>query len=256
MNLFFREYGEDNRKNLIILHGLLGSSDNWHTPATRLADRFHIYCVDQRNHGRSPHLPEMNYPALAGDVLEFMEEHGSGPWFVMGHSMGGKVAMELALARPESVSRLVVVDISPFFDKPVYENVFKAILELDIGSIESRGDADDRLAGKVKDRMVRLFLLKNLKREKDGTFAWRINLEALNSNYHRIWEPVRDGRKYEGPVLFIEGGKSSAGVSEQFDEIKRLFPRAAVRRIEEAGHWVHSERPDEFETAVRDFLTD
>ena len=254
MKLHYREYGYEDSDPLIILHGLLGSADNWHTPAGHLSGHRHIFSVDQRNHGKSPHLPEMNYPAMAGDLDEFLEIHGIHAADVMGHSMGGKTAMELALSRPEKVNKLIVVDISPFFDRPVYENIFEALVDLDVNSLKARSEADSRLAEKVPDRMLRLFLLKNLRRDDEGNFYWRINLEALNSHYNRIWEPVAGDRVFEGPVLFIEGEKGGSGLSDDFPRIRELFPNAGLERIAGAGHWVHSEQPEAFLDAVKRFL--
>lgn len=241
----------------VILHGLLGSGENWQTPAKKLATSgFTVYTPDLRNHGNSFHHEEMDYTVMAEDIHRFISDLHEKEVFVIGHSMGGKVGMELALRYPGDVRALVVVDISPFRYKPVYANVFSALQDIAVGTLNSRSQADRQLEEKVPDRMVRLFLLKNLRRDENGSFYWRINLKALSKNYHHIWAEIDTSGSYEKPVLFVEGEKSEAGIKPQFDKIKEIFPSAAYRMIEGAGHWVHSEKPKEFLRSVKEFLKD
>ena len=188
--LHYRRFG-DAGPVCIILHGLLGSGENWQAPAKKLAAAgYLVYAPDMRNHGMSFHADEMDYPVMAEDVHRLVRDLGSGPVRLIGHSMGGKIGMELALAHPEDLEKLIVVDISPFRYKPLYANVFTALQDIDAGALTSRSQADRQLQAKVSDRLVRLFLLKNLRRNKDGTFYWRINLQALADNYHHIWAGV------------------------------------------------------------------
>lgn len=251
--LYYQQFGSAG-PDLIILHGLLGSGDNWRSHAKRLAGTHRVFCLDLRNHGRSFHAPEMDYPVMARDVYRFITEYCRAPVRVLGHSMGGKGAMELALEYPDRIESLVVVDISPFEYEPVYSNVFSALLDLDLAHLKSRRDADELLSRRVPDRMLRLFLLKNLKREKSGKFRWKINLEGLSRNYRSIWAGLDMDRSYTGPALFIEGGSSDAGIGEDWEDILQSFPAAQYTVIEEAGHWVHSERPDRFYDAVSSFF--
>ncbi|MFP4561917.1 MAG: alpha/beta fold hydrolase [Spirochaetia bacterium] len=250
--LRYAKYGSG--RPLIILHGLLGSGDNWQSQAKHLARGYAVYTPDLRNHGSSFHDEEMSYPAMAEDVRRLMHADTIERPFVMGHSMGGKTAMELALRYPKDVEALVVVDIAPFPYKPIYGNLFSALEHVDVESITGRKDAEEQLKPYVSDRMVRLFLLKNLRRTDEGGFAWRVNLESLSRHYNEIWAGLEGNRVFEGPVLFVEGEKSRAEITERWDEIKEYFPRAENVVIPRAGHWVHAEKPREFLRIVTGFL--
>lgn len=251
-SLNYEKYGSG--RPLIILHGLLGSGENWRTPAKQLARRYAVYTPDLRNHGSSFHDEEMSYPVMAEDIRRFMDAEGIEGPIVLGHSMGGKAAMELALRHPGDVASLVVVDIAPFDYKPVYSNIFSALRHVDIDSVRTRKDAEEELKPYVHDRMVRMFLLKNLRRNEGEGFSWRVNLDALSRHYGEIWAGLEGGRVYEGPVLFVEGEKSGSEITERWDEIVELFPSAQKEVIPRAGHWVHAEKPKEFFHKVRGFL--
>lgn len=254
MSLFYREFGNGSREGLAVLHGLLGSGENWRGPAKKLSAHFDVVTLDLRNHGNSFHADKMDYPTMAADVFQTLTAVSPEPWRVLGHSMGGKVAMKMALSRPEAVEKLVVVDIAPFRYKPIYGNLFESLQHIDPAAISSRGDADRKLQAYVPDRLVRHFLLKNLVRNPDGSYSWRVNIDSLKENYPNIWAGIEDEGKYEGPTLFIEGERSESGISEQFGEIRRWFPNAVLERIPKAGHWVHSENPSAFLAAVTRFL--
>jgi len=238
----------------IILHGLLGSSDNWISMAKRIGRHYRVYALDLRNHGASFHSPEMGYPEMAEDVRRFIEGITGGPACVIGHSMGGKAGMELALSFPDVVERLVVVDISPFRYRALYNNVFDRLKKLHISELKSRGEADRELVEHIPDRMLRLFLLKNIGRNDSGGFSWKVNLDALAVNYHKIWDSIDTSRQFEKPVLFMEGELSNAEIKLQFEEIKKTFPLAEYKLMKNAGHWVHSEKPDDFYRTVKNFL--
>ena len=250
--LAFGKYGSG--RPLIILHGLLGSGENWKSQAKHLARRYAVYTPDLRNHGSSFHDEQMSYPVMAEDVRRMMDEETIAGPLVMGHSMGGKTAMELALRYPEDVEALVVVDIAPFPYKPVYSNLFSALEKVDVNAVGSRKEAEEQLKPYVSDRMVRLFLLKNLRRPAAGGFAWRVNLAALSRHYTDIWGGLEGSRVYRGPVLFVEGEKSGSGITERWDEITELFPSAEKAVIPKTGHWVHAEKPREFLHVVSGFL--
>ncbi len=252
MRLAYKKYGAG--RPLVILHGLLGASGNWHTLAGKtFAARFEVYAVDLRNHGRSPHSDVFDYPAMVEDLLEFVDEHGLARVHLLGHSMGGKTAMHFALAHPERVERLVVVDIGPGAYPPRHAEIFEALRALDLGAYAARSDLDAALARRIPSYPIRQFLLKNLAYDGSG-YAWQMNLEGLYRNYARINAAVDDGRTFAGPVLFIRGGASDYVDEADLPAIRALFPQAYLVTIAGAGHWVHAEKPDAFAEAVLAFL--
>ena len=252
--LHYREYGSGDP--LIILHGLLGSGSNWHSIARNLAARFRVITVDQRNHGDSPWIDGMDYPSQAQDVAELIDSLSLGTVFLIGHSMGGKTAMELALSRPERVGALVVVDIAPIAYPPKHRDMLEAMLKLDVSHIRKRSRADELLAEKIEDRMLRLFLLKNLKRRDDGFFEWGINLPGIVGDYESVWAGIDGDRTYEGPVLFIAGGNGGYLTDADRAPILERFPAATFEIFEKAGHWVHADDPEGFVERVAAFLPD
>ncbi len=254
MELFYKAYGEG--PPLIVLHGLLGASGNWHTLASRVfARHFRVFTVDQRNHGRSPHDPVHDYPAMAGDLEAFMDRRGLTSAHVLGHSMGGKTAMQFALTRPRRVDRLVVVDIAPKRYPPWQLDILDALRDLDLNAFRSRAEIDAALARRVPSVPVRQFLLKNLRREPHGGFSWMMNLEALYRNYDRLSDDIPAEGTFDGPALFVRGGASSYVADEDLPRIRRRFPHAELVTIPGAGHWVHAEAPEAFARVVLDFLT-
>ena len=252
MQLHFKEFGQG--RAVILLHGLLGSSDNWQPIALRLAESFHVFAVDQRNHGQSPHSNEMDYPLMAGDVNEFMTGRGLATAMVVGHSMGGKTAMQFALQFPERVEKLVVADMAPRAYVPAYTKIFAAQLGLDLKSFSTRQQIEDALAPEVPDLVLRRFLLKNLGRNSDGSFFWKINLRGLAENESKLCAPVSAPAPFTKPALFIRGGKSDYVNPEDEPLIRELFPQAEIATLAEAGHWVHADRPEEFVRRVLRFL--
>ncbi len=254
MRLHFREYGQG--PPLIILHGLFGSLDNWGAVATRLAPEFHVYAVDQRTHGGSAHSAEMDYIAMANDLRQFMEEHSLGRAHVLGHSMGGKTAMQFALLNAAKVDHLIVVDIAPRAHEPEHEFIFAALFGLDLPRYQSRVEIEQALAPAIRDLAVRRFLLKNLVRTPAGAFDWRFNLAGLHRNYGALAGGVEPGGMFDGPTLFVRGEKSEYLNEGDWPAIRARFPRARLVVIPGAGHWVHVEAPDLFLAAVKNFLTE
>lgn len=255
LELAHTEYGEAGPP-VVILHGLLGSNRNWATIAKRLADGHRVFGLDLRNHGGSPWSDVMSYEAMADDLGAFIDRRGLGPAAVVGHSMGGKVAMHFALTRPEQVARLVVVDIAPVRYEHGFEAFIEAMRRVDLGRTDRRAEVERMLAAWIPDVGVRHFLLQNLVRHEES-FAWRPNLDALAARMEEILGfPAAGARLYEGPTLFIVGERSHYVRPEHRREITRLFPRAEVTTIAQAGHWVHAEQPQAFLAHLQAFLTD
>jgi esterase len=253
MQLYFREFGHG--QPLVILHGLFGSSDNWPGLAQKFAEKFRVLTLDLRNHGRSPHSDEMNYPVMAGDMVEFLDAHNLESANVLGHSLGGKVAMQLALDFPARVEKLVVADKSPRDYAPEHEKIFSALLALDLAKFKTRQQIEDALAPEIPDLAVRRFLLKNLGHNSNGSYFWKINLRGLAENYPRLREVVTGKNPFPKPALFLRGEKSNYVLESDELLIQKLFPRAKIETISGAGHWVHADAPQEFARRVLEFLT-
>lgn len=235
---------------LLIVHGLFGSARNWGAIATRLADARPVITVDMRNHGHSPWTERHRYPDIATDLAEVIAAQG-GPVDVLGHSMGGKAAMMLALTRPDLVHRLIVADIAPVAYGHTQAHLIAAMRALDLPALSRRREADRALAAHVDDRAVRAFLLQSLDLKADLP-RWRLNLDALDVEMPHIlgWPETTTG-PFEGPVYFLSGAASDYVRPEHRATIKALFPAARFARIPGAGHWLHAEKPREFEAAVR-----
>jgi len=252
MQLHFREYGRG--EPLILLHGLFGDGGNWQGLAAALTDRFRVLVPDLRNHGRSPHSPEMNFPVMAADVAGLLAAQGVTAAAFLGHSLGGKVAMQLALTRPGLVRKLIVADMAPRAYPPLHLEILAALQALDVGSFTSRTEIEAVLAGAVPSERLRRFLLKNLTRNTGGTFEWRMNVTALADNYPHLLAAVTGPQPYAGPALFLRGGRSEYVPTADEPLILELFPRAQIRTIANAGHWVHTDEPEEFLRLVWEFL--
>ena len=237
---------------LLIVHGLFGSARNWGAIARRLADARRVVTVDMRNHGESFHAEGHGYADLAADLAEVIAEIG-GPVDVVGHSMGGKAAMQLALTRADLVNRLVVADIAPVAYGHSQAHLTRAMRALDLTGVTTRTEADRRLQGAVDDPGLRAFLLQSLDLKGDAP-RWRLNLDVLEREMEGItgW-PGTDGR-FEGPTLFLTGALSDYVRPEHRAGIKRLFPNARFAKLPGAGHWLHADKPREFEAALRTFL--
>jgi esterase len=253
VRLHFREYGKGNP--LVILHGMCGSLDNWHTVSRRLAARFRVLAVDQRNHGQSPHHEEMSYARMAGDLSEFFEEQSIANAPVMGHSMGGKTAMQFAFDFPEKISRLIVVDIAPRAYEPVHATALQALLAVDLKSCPTRETVEAAVATPVPDPLVRQFLLKNLARDSGGVFRWKLNLRNILQSYSLLNAAIDPPRPSETPALFIRGGRSDFIQEQDFAAIRHCFPRAELCTIGKAGHWVQADAPEALVARVEQFLT-
>jgi esterase len=255
MNLHYNSYGTEPHPALIILHGLFGSSDNWHSFAQKFGVQFHTFVLDARNHGRSPHNDQFNYQVMAEDVIEFMTQQRISSASLLGHSMGGKTAMLTALLRPELVDKLIVVDIAPRSYKAHHDQVFDALTSLELNAFEFRKDIDEALALKIPEITVRQFLMKNLARNESGGFQWKMDLEVIEKNYSRINEELPRDRQFKKPALFLRGDKSDYIQMDDLPVINRLFPDAELVTLKDAGHWVHVDAPEEFSETVLEFLS-
>lgn len=253
LELNYKTFGQG--EPVIILHGLFGTLDNWQTIARQLAENHSVFILDQRNHGRSPHADVHNYPAMAEDLRQFMEAH----WMydganVIGHSMGGKTAMQFALEHPDLVKKLVVVDIAPKAYQGNHYEIFEALLEMDLDRLTDRKDAETYLSQHISEEDVRQFLMKNLTRKPEGGFEFKMNLPVLWENYPAILAGV-EGAPFEGPSLFIRGSRSKHVILPDDEPlIKKMFPNSTIETVEGAGHWVHAEKPVELLGLVQDFL--
>ncbi len=252
MRLFHRDLGTAGLPPLVILHGLLGSSRNWLTAGRDLASRYHVYALDLRNHGASPHSAEMTYPAMLDDVFAWFDAHGLAKATVMGHSMGGKVAMLLACRHPALVERLIVVDTAPrAYRSPGLESQFAAMAALPLDALRSRVDAEERLEGKVPDWTVRKFLTTNLAQDSAGRWHWSVNLPVLDAALADLGKnPLAPTDRFAGPALFVAGGRSRFLLAADHAAITAHFPGARFEVIAGAAHNPHAETREAFVRVV------
>lgn len=250
MHLHYHRSGQG--RPLVMLHGLFGSWDNLGASVKALAENHDVIAVDLRNHGRSSHQPDHSYPDMAEDLLRLLDSLSIERVVLLGHSMGGKVAMEFALTHPERVERLIVVDIAPVEYPHHHKKVFEGLKSLNLKNIKSRNQADEHLSEHVNEPGVRAFLLKNLYRE-EGLFRWRMNLETLETQYANIAAAPRTGL-FDKPTLFIKGADSDYLTSDHQHEVASRFPQAKLKIIAGTGHWPHAEKPDLFMRIVKDFI--
>lgn len=251
MKLFFREYGQG--QPLIILHGLFGSSDNWLTQAKILSSQYKVFTIDQRNHGQSPHDEAFDYTVMVEDLLEFVEDHQLQNPIVLGHSMGGKTAMNFAIRHPDRLEKLIVVDISPRPYDLEHYIIVKGLNAIPINTLTSRNDADAILSEYVSEPDVRQFLLKNLQRKAEGGFSWKINLPVIGQKLSNIGLDLQFEGKFEKPALFIRGSRSNYVLDSDKSKIKEIFPKSSLITME-TGHWVQAEKPKEFVDVVIQWL--
>ena len=250
--LLHRGQNPTDRPPLLIAHGLFGSGRNWGVIARRLADRRDVIAVDMRNHGQSPRAATQSYPDMAADLAEVIRARG-GQMDVLGHSMGGKAAMQLGLSEGSLLRRLVVADIAPVAYSHDQTRHIAAMRALDLTGLASRAEADRRLSATVPDAGLRAFLLQSLDL-KASPPEWRLNLDVLQAEMPRIvgW-PGTEGR-FAGPTLFLAGADSQYIKPEYRETIRSLFPAARFAKLIGAGHWLHADKPREFEETVRAFL--
>lgn len=255
VQLSYEEIGPKTASPIVILHGLFGSKRNWGAVAKALSATHRVFALDMRNHGESEWGDAMTYEALAADVAKFIHHHDLAPCTLIGHSMGGKAAMVLALRQPELISRLVVVDIAPVSRETDIGAYIQVMKDTPLDTCARRKDVEEHLCGHVTSPAIRQFLLQNLLRE-DGGFRWRLNLKALEAGMGDIadFPALSYEVHYAAPTHFIIGGKSDYVMAHHMDTIRMLFPKVSTTTISEAGHWVHAEAQDEFLFALQDFI--
>ena len=265
MDLFFRRVGQGTP--LIILHGLYGSSDNWLTIARNLSEQYEVFIPDLRNHGHSPHHPQHTYPLLCADIIEMMDNNDIEQCVMLGYSMGGKVAMHVAMTVPQRIKKLIIDDIAPvnYCSSPDFStygaehlNIVDTLLNTDLTQYSKREEINEAWKHSIRDENVRRFLLKNLQRGKEDNFNWRINIQAIAHNLPHILngmnEPDR-GWQIEVPTLFIKGEHSPYISSTMYPLIRQRFVNYRIANIPNAGHWVHVEQPAAFLDEIHQFLT-
>lgn len=242
-------------KPLVILHGFMGTGDNWKTLGNQFAaDGFQVHLLDQRNHGKSFHSEEWDYKVMAADLLYYCAQHHLDTIYLMGHSMGGKTAMEFATSYPERVTKLIVADIGPKEYPSHHQDILKALSLLDFTVLKSRGQADRVLGDLIKDAGTRQFLLKNLYWRAKGLLGLRVNLAVVSAKIEEVGKALGATLTYHGDTLFVRGAKS--GYIEEADEwgIKNQFPKSQLKTVSNAGHWLHAENPEEYYDIVMNFL--
>lgn len=234
-------------KPLCILHGFLGMSDNWKTLGNSYSENgFEVHLIDQRNHGRSFHSEDFNYDYLAEDLLNYLKHHEIESTFLIGHSMGGKTAMQFACSYPNKVKKLIVADIAPKYYPPHHSYIIDALNKIVVENIVSRTEADIQLKKYIPDFGTRQFLLKNLHRTDDKRLQFRFNLRVLSEKMEEVGENISSTDRYDGSTLFLKGDRSEYVVENDISEIKKHFPKARLETINDAGHWLHAENPEQF----------
>lgn len=254
MKLFFRQTG-DSGPAIVILHGIFGSSDNWLTVSKTIAGRgYRVFALDQRNHGQSPRADDQRYTSMAADLREFLIDQHLENSILIGHSMGGKTVMQYAMDYPHSFNKLVVVDIAPKFYPIHHRDIIRGLNAIDLMGLTNRNEADAVLSQYEPLVAVRQFLLKNLFRNEQGRFDWRLNLPVIERELHGVGDELTNPRIVTEPTLFTRGSESPYVLDEDIPTIKRIFPNARVETIQGASHWVQAEKPVEFVDVLMKFI--
>ena len=256
MLLHSRIIGEGNNI-IVILHGLFGSGDNWKTHANKLeSEGFCIHLIDQRNHGRSFHSNEFNYNLLVKDLKHYLDHNKIHNCILIGHSMGGKTAMNFALKHTGYISELIIIDIAPKHYPIHHDKIIEALVSLDLNSILSRGEAEQKLSKYIDDIPMKNFLLKNLYWIDKNKLAFRFNLSSLSENISNIGERVQHESNFLNSTLFLKGEYSNYINDNDKTEITKYFPKASITTIPNSNHWLHVDNPDNFFDTILDFIKD
>ncbi len=255
MKLFFREYGHGSP--MIILHGLFGMSDNWVTLARLFADELNMRIIipDQRNHGKSPHHPVFNYHAMVDDLAELYEELQLTSAVILGHSMGGKVAMHFALDYPVNVDKLIVVDISPVtYNTWRHAFLLEVMSNLDFNLLKTKKDVEKELLEQVNDKRLSSFMLKNIMNISRDKLGWKLNIEALKLNLEEVFRFEPTGTMFSKPVMWLKGELSDYIKTEHQMQMYSYFPETTLKVISNSSHWLHAEQPEDFFQSVVTWL--
>lgn len=252
MKLHSKILGEG--KDLLILHGLFGQSDNWQTLGKQFSEHFRVHLIDQRNHGHSFHSDDWNYELMAEDVLRYMDDEGIEKALVLGHSMGGKTAMMLSTLNPQRVEKLVVVDIAPKAYAPHHQQILAGLKAINFDQHQSRKDAEEAMTEHIGIPSVRQFLLKNLYWETKERLAWRFNLKVIAEHIEEVGKALPAPAYADIPALFVHGANSDYLVEGDEDLIEKHFPQAEIVEVPNAGHWIHAENPKDFMKETLQFL--
>ncbi|WP_263082043.1 alpha/beta fold hydrolase [Endozoicomonas sp. Mp262] len=252
MKLYARRQGQGSE--LVSIHGLFGSQENLGAINRNLSDQFRVHGLDVRNHGRSPHSDTMDYTAMAEDILEYLDDQALKQVDLLGHSMGGKIAMTVALLAPDRIRKLVVMDIAPVEYAPRHDDVLAGLAAINLKEINRRSDAEQTLQPFIKEKDIRQFLLKNLYRDESGHFQWRINLDSIQTNYPEIMKGQSAKTGFSGETLFLKGADSDYILPEHREQVLALFPKASVKVVAETGHWLHAQKPELVSRSISRFL--
>lgn len=252
MSLHYQIVGEGGTP-LLLIHGLFGSADNWRGIAKKLSQTRQVISVDLRNHGRSFHHPQQNYSLMAADIVDVLNRLGIDKVDLLGHSIGGKVAMQYAVDYGPRLNKLVIVDIAPRQYPDTHSQIFKNLMSVNLDHYQQRAEVDEALVALLPDKAVRSFLLMNIT-SQGGKLAWRINLNHLFCNYPAMLQAIKPVEPISTPTLFISGGDSDYIGSEDRQQIRQFFSKVRLLRIAEAGHWVHADQPEAFCQTVEKFL--
>lgn len=240
---------------LLILHGFLGMSDNWKTLGNQYAEAgYEVHLIDQRNHGHSFWSDDFNYDLLAEDLRLYMDHHHLETTVLLGHSMGGKTVMQFACTYPDKTKKLIVADIAPKYYPPHHQDIINALNAIHLNELSSRGAAEKALSKYIHNMGIRQFLLKNLYWVEKGKLDFRFNLEVLSQKMNEVGENIGASEQYHGPTLFLRGDRSEYVTTNDIAEIERHFPKAQLKTITNAGHWLHAENPEDFLKTTLDFM--
>lgn len=252
MNLYYKTLGAGDP--LFILHGLFGSSDNWITLGNKFSEEYQVVLVDMRNHGQSPHSDIWDYPSMANDIYLLSNNLGYDKINLLGHSMGGKVGMTIAGKYPQFLKKLIVADIAPKYYPVRHRQIIDGLLSINLKQIENRTQADKQLETHISEAGIRMFLLKNLEKDSEGGFRWKLNLDIIRNHLENVGQATIPTSKISTPTLFIRGINSDYVTDEDIMEIRKYYSNSEVESIGNAGHWLHAEQPEAFMNTVLKFL--
>ena len=253
MGLNFKKYGKGD-ENLVILHGLFGSLDNWQSLAKQFGVYFTVYVIDQRNHGKSPHFDEHTYKDMANDLKDFLDQQKIEKTYLLGHSMGGKTVMQFSIQDPQYVKKMVVADIAPKYYAPHHHEEIKALESVDFSTLKDRKEVQNKLEETLSNAGVVQFFLKGLTWLEKEQLGWKFNLKVLVDQYDNIGQALEGFAYFTNPTLFLRGENSTYVTEDDIDTIEEIFPMAQYRTIDGAGHWLHAENPQQFFEEVLNFL--